>query len=244
MKLSVGQIIAFGYALVGLTFVAVGGTVYRDVVLVRESEEWVALKQLESHPHTRLILSDLIMPEMDGLEFLQAVKANPAFATIPFIMCTSLADAAHVGQAAAAGCKHCLVKPIKRPDLLSRVAEVFSSEETAMDEAGEIAKRFGIGEQELQAIAEDFRDVLAAKAEVLESMTGQNEVDESSLGLGVIHESATIFGAKRLVELLPPTTAVLGSSKPNRPTLNRPLTLKEMRTLMRVLSSVPESGVG
>ncbi|HIF06830.1 MAG TPA: hypothetical protein EYQ64_07705 [Gemmatimonadetes bacterium] len=58
MKLSIAHIILIGYALVGLTFAAVSATVYRDIVLMRDSEAWVE-HTLDMRNHLGTILSAL-----------------------------------------------------------------------------------------------------------------------------------------------------------------------------------------
>ena len=150
-------------------------------------------------------------------------------------MCTALADATHVRQAVAAGCAHYLVKPIRRPDLLRRVQEVLSNTDAVMDTESDIVKRFGIDESEFQAIAADFRDLLVTQVELLESVPDQTEVDESSLGLGALHESATIFGAKRLASVLPSATDT------DEPT-NRQLIVKEMQSVILALPARQDGG--
>ncbi|MBA3732320.1 MAG: response regulator [Gammaproteobacteria bacterium] len=58
-----------------------------------------------------IILSDLEMPRMNGLEFIAHVRARPSTRTVPIIMITSRSTDKHRQQATAAGVNTYLTKP-------------------------------------------------------------------------------------------------------------------------------------
>jgi chemotaxis protein histidine kinase CheA/ActR/RegA family two-component response regulator len=68
-----------------------------------------------------LLLSDLEMPRMNGLELTGHVRANPDTADIPVIMITSRAAAKHRDEALAAGVNVYLTKPYAEDELLEEV---------------------------------------------------------------------------------------------------------------------------
>lgn len=68
-----------------------------------------------------LILLDVSMPVMDGVEMLTRLKAAPELATIPVIMLTSPADHAIVGQLPALGASAILKKPFTPAALLAEI---------------------------------------------------------------------------------------------------------------------------
>ncbi len=78
-----------------------------------------------------VIFMDHLMPGMDGLQAVQAIKSNPATATIPIMMYTSQAGEVYVGQARALGAVGVLPKQIKAVE----VSEVLRSLRLVDDEA-------------------------------------------------------------------------------------------------------------
>jgi CheY-like chemotaxis protein len=76
-----------------------------------ESAE-IALDYLK-HQRPDVIFMDHMMPGMDGFQALEAIKANPATATIPVMMYTSQAGELYVGQARALGAFGVLPKDLK-----------------------------------------------------------------------------------------------------------------------------------
>ena len=66
-----------------------------------------------------LIICDWDMPKMNGLEFLQHVRADDTTRQLPFIMLTANANREHVAQAIDAGVSDYLAKPVDMDKLLS-----------------------------------------------------------------------------------------------------------------------------
>ena len=71
-----------------------------------------------------LILLDVSMPVMGGLEMLTLMKSNPALRAIPVIMLTSPADHAVVPQLAALGVRGLVMKPFTEAALLKEIRGV------------------------------------------------------------------------------------------------------------------------
>ena len=72
------------------------------------------------------ILLDRHLPDMDGLAFLQKIKAIPRLKDIPVILETADADDASIRQGLAAGAYYYLIKPLHRDLLLSIVNAAIS----------------------------------------------------------------------------------------------------------------------
>jgi CheY-like chemotaxis protein len=74
----------------------------REIVTASDGQE--AMEHLAKVPRPRVILLDLMMPRMDGWEFLRRQSADPSIANIPTIVLS--------GSKLPAGAKHQLSKPV------------------------------------------------------------------------------------------------------------------------------------
>lgn len=68
-----------------------------------------------------LILCDILMPEMDGFSFREAVAGLPNLAQIPFIFVSALDEPAQIRQGMLAGADDYLTKPFAASELLAAV---------------------------------------------------------------------------------------------------------------------------
>ncbi len=68
-----------------------------------------------------LIVSDVVMPEMDGYELCRILKQNPATHDIPIILVTNLSDARDVVRGLACGADNFILKPYDDKYLISRI---------------------------------------------------------------------------------------------------------------------------
>ncbi|MGC9398022.1 MAG: response regulator [Anaerolineae bacterium] len=89
-----------------------------EVRAARSGQE--ALRQLERHP-TDLVITDFILPEMNGLDLLKALRADARWGDTPVLMFTSTADPVVRAQVMEAGADDFLLQPITVQDLLLTV---------------------------------------------------------------------------------------------------------------------------
>jgi two-component system chemotaxis response regulator CheY len=90
-----------------------------EVLDAQDGEE--GLQQLRAHPDLALILCDVNMPGMSGLEMLDVAGKDAPPALPPIIMLTSEGRADLIARAKQGGAKGWLIKPVK-PEQLVAVA--------------------------------------------------------------------------------------------------------------------------
>lgn len=95
------------------------------VVDVREfPKAQEAIINMKAQP-AHIILSDFNMPEMDGLEFLRAVRADPQLKSTGFVLLTGRADVELVKRAVQFGANNYLAKPFTVATLKQKLEQVF-----------------------------------------------------------------------------------------------------------------------
>ncbi|MES2423186.1 MAG: response regulator [Pseudomonadota bacterium] len=82
------------------------------------------LAKLDSVSKVNLIVSDVNMPNMDGITFVTRVKQHPRHKFTPVIMLTTEGQDAKKEQGRAAGAKAWIVKPFNPPQLLDAVSKL------------------------------------------------------------------------------------------------------------------------
>jgi len=63
-----------------------------------------------------LLLLDIRMPRMDGVEVLRRIKADPALCSLPVIMLTTTDDPREVAECYCLGCNSYVTKPVRFED--------------------------------------------------------------------------------------------------------------------------------
>lgn len=91
------------------------------VVTAKDGQEGV-LKAKSEQPD--LILLDVVMPKMDGIEACRVLRAQPETAHIPIIMVTTRSEANNVEACFKNGCTDYVNKPINNAELVAKVKSV------------------------------------------------------------------------------------------------------------------------
>lgn len=96
-----------------------------------------ALQKVADNPPDMIVL-DWMMPQLNGMETLKRLKANPATENIPVIMLTAKSQDADVLKGWQSGVDSYLTKPFNPMELLAFVKRIFQSLEEEEDDPGRI----------------------------------------------------------------------------------------------------------
>ncbi|MFK7950680.1 MAG: ATP-binding protein [Saprospiraceae bacterium] len=96
-----------------------------QLIFANNGEE--ALHQLDRHPKVDLILTDLMMPVMDGFALIENLKAQDKFRNIPIITLTARSEMSDKLQALRIGVDDYLVKPFNEDELKIRIENLLEN---------------------------------------------------------------------------------------------------------------------
>jgi two-component system chemotaxis response regulator CheY len=92
--------------------------------VLEAGDGWEALETIKRQP-VNLILSDINMPNMDGLELLRRLKSEQTTRDVPVIMITTEGASAQVMQAVAAGASAYVRKPFTADQIKDKLAGLY-----------------------------------------------------------------------------------------------------------------------
>jgi CheY-like chemotaxis protein len=207
-----------------------------------------ALQMLENYWDIALVVADIMMPDIDGLELVRRMQADTKCQEIPVIICSSLADADHVAQAARLGCRHYLLKPVDRVKFLLMVDRILASEKPrpVLGDRSQIQARYGLAPESMDQILKAFFELVAQSIGSLESSTCHAAVDSSPLDLKRLVEGSSTLGAQRLLTALK-AWATNGEAALLPESEERASLLEELKLVRRAMEkpmeeSIPSAG--
>lgn len=168
-----------------------------------------ALSALASGTEADLIITDIIMADMDGFRLLRELRENERWRRIPVMISSSLSDTESVRQAAVLGCRSYLIKPIQPGLLLRKIAELFSQDKPTLRDRSEAFVQFGLDEEAYLELAGTFGALVRGQIVLLEQLQSQH----SALlrpALRDLSEGALVMGAERLTECIGRLQATAG----------------------------------
>ena len=106
------------------------------------------LEKVQSNPPD-LIISDVLMPVMDGYDFCQAVKASEKTRRIPFVLLTQQNTPQDILRGLTLGADNFIPKPFEDEKLLERVTGIFEHLEYRQKSQLEVEVKLRVGDREL-----------------------------------------------------------------------------------------------
>ena len=89
------------------------------------AEAWKALETKKHQKDLLAIITDIMMPEMDGIELLKKVRTTPEFEKLPVIIASAVSDKRSILEAKDHHVTGYLLKPVTQQKLMVKLKELF-----------------------------------------------------------------------------------------------------------------------
>jgi len=190
-----------------------------------------ALQSLKKHqPH--VVISEIVIPVMDGYEICRRIKAEARFKEIPVILVTSLTDPRDVMRALAAGADSFIRKPYEERQLISMIQNVLTN--------NELRKEGDLGEGVAMRFSEHTYQVESGRFQALELLLSTYEAAVQQNADLVKASDALRKLNENLEQRVREKTMSLSSEIERRIAVEQAIS-DESRLLQTVLNAIPDA---
>jgi len=146
-----------------------------------------------------LVISDVMMPEMDGYELTRTIKGNSNYSHLPIILLTAKTQEEDEKEALQAGADEYLTKPFRLSDLRLRINNMIENRKRMLSEQGQLAEgdiNTSTANRKVLTPEEEFTN--KAMAFVLEHLEDE-EYDREALATDMGASSSTLYNKLRAI---------------------------------------------
>lgn len=146
-----------------------------NVIEAEDGKE--AIDILNNNPDVDLIVTDYIMPEVNGIELCQYVRRTMKRSDMPFIVLTSVGDQSTILEALNVGANDYLTKPFSRKELLARIrnhAQVLHFNK-------QLQKEIAARKQAQEKLEVAYKNIKEQQEQLLEELEQARETQKSIL---------------------------------------------------------------
>ncbi|HAT31088.1 MAG TPA: hybrid sensor histidine kinase/response regulator [Janthinobacterium sp.] len=212
-----------------------------------------------------LVLTDIVMPEMNGYDLCRAIKSDPTLRDIPVILVTSLNDPKDIIRGIECGADNFIRKPYAEDYLLNRIGHMLMNQKLRRNQNLEIGIALYLGDQKhfINADRQQILDLLISTYEQAVQVNGElqarerqvielnmrlahhageletinREIARKNLELAEASRMKSAFIANMSHELRTPLNAIIGFTGALLMKLPGPLTVEQDKQLNTIRSS-------
>ena len=196
-----------------------------DTITVNDGEQ--ALTCLESHPEIDLVITDIVMPNADGVELVRRIKERDEWNDIPILVCTSLRPESANHRLAGQESKY-LFKPIVASTLIQKVNEAFAQKRQILQDPELTMSQIGIDSEAIAEVLDKFSQAVSA---VIVRLEKQVDAAQEPMDLKELLEGAKLIRAERLSEILTSLERCSEREKLEMFRSKRPILLRQLKAM-------------
>jgi len=160
-----------------------------------------AIEHLESGEPIRLLIADVMMPDMNGLELLSYVRERLDFMELPVIMYTARRDRPTVFEALKMGIKDYMVKPAKANVLLDKVKKALSNEIPPLADKAKMRSELQIDERKYNKLIDDLIGTISSRMKEMRESIEQDDFERLVFIADSCRTASLSLGAERILNV-------------------------------------------
>lgn len=204
-------------------------------VILEVEDGLSALQSMEKPPYPDIIICDVLMPNMDGLEFLTRLRDLPRFSNTPVVMISANAFKENVAKAATLKVHRFLRKPLDRKDL-SDAVEAAMKEISGKDSSlFKAQQRLCLDDKAYFELSAGFSRAIAESVTFVRSSISRDRWQAATIRVNALSGSIQMVGDERLSVAIGRVEKQLRNSDINGVTIELEVLEQENERFMRTL---------
>lgn len=205
-------------------------------VSITEAEDGqAALRLMEKPPYPDIIVCDVLMPNMDGLEFIARLRALPRFSNIPVVMISANAFKDNVAKAAALKVTRFLRKPLERKDLSDAIEAALKEVSSKGSALFEAQQRLCLDDKAYFELSTGFSRAIGESITFVRSSISRDRWQAATLRVNALRGSIQMVGDERLSVVITRLEAQLRLADITGVTIELEMLEQENERFMRTL---------
>ena len=184
----------------------------REANNVLEAENGSSALQALKNSNIDIIITDLLMSGMSGLELLRHFKDDPITAIKPVILCSSVSNHVTVQEAISQGISGYLIKPINANVLLEKVNECKNQIIPVLESQRKVSRRLGLDTKECMELLTLLVDDSKERLRILGRKIESGDIEPFEQFVTDLSISAENLGAIRLHDAAQKTKIAVAKS--------------------------------
>ena len=205
-------------------------------VSMTEAEDGqAALSMMEKPPYPDIIVCDVLMPNMDGLEFIARLRALPRFSNIPVVMISANAFKDNVAKAASLKVTRFLSKPLERKDLSDAIEAALKEVSSKGSALFEAQQRLCLDDKAYFELSTGFSRAIGESITFVRSSISRDRWQAAALRVNALRGSIQMVGDERLSVVITRVEAQLRRADIAGVTIDLEILEQENERFMRTL---------
>ena len=206
-----------------------------NVTITEAEDGQAALSLMEKPPYPDIIVCDVLMPNMDGLEFIARLRDLPRFSNIPVVMISANAFKDNVSKAATLKVTRFLRKPLERKDLADAIEAALKDVSSTESTLFKAQQRLCLDDKAYFELSTGFSRAISESITFVRSSISRDRWQAATVRINALSGSIQMVGDERLSVVITRVEAQLRRADIAGVTIDLEILEQENERFMRTL---------